>query len=332
MNTVEDNLSRTNTRREGVVDTAVFNPWMTWLSHPPTVQPFPNWILGCRMEGGDWLSKLRRLAWRKADRPFQIPWLNGLRVRVDGEDELLKSLFLTGLFEPNEFLVLQRLLQPGMTFVDIGANLGLYSLFAAKKIGRLGTVLAFEPSSREFKKLQHNVSLNGLSQVRLFNFALSDYAGETKLLIADEAHSGHNTIGAFCYQTNLADTESIRLETFDSVRQRENLGEIDVVKMDVEGGELFALRGMRQTLEQCRPVLFLEMSDPAAQPQGSSSAQVWEFLTALGYNFFAFDESSGLPVRASLKPQYVGENLIAVHASRGTPEWLWESGRDATAS
>ena len=77
---------------------------------------------------------------------------------------------------------------------------------------------------------------------------------------------------------------------------------------------------MVQSLEAYHPLLLLEMSDPAAVLQGSSSAHVWEFLNGLGYTFYAFDEGTGLPVPATQKTKYVGENLIAVHPAR-EEEW-----------
>src|SRR6266446_6734031 len=169
--------------------------WASVLSARPQLRRYPGWILGCAMEGGDWLSKSRRWAWGRAKRPFVIPWLEGVRVWVAGNDQLLKSLFLTGLFEPNEFLLLDRLLRPGMEFVDVGANLGLYTLFAARKVGMRGVVLALEPSSREFQKLRANVELNRMSQVRLQQVAASDRSTQAELLVAEEERSGHNTLG-----------------------------------------------------------------------------------------------------------------------------------------
>ena len=299
--------------------------WASLLSARPSLRPYPGWMLGCAMEGGDWLSKLRRRTWVRARRPFAIPWLEGLCVWVGSNDELLKSLFLTGLFEPNEFLLLDRLLRPDMSFVDVGANLGLYTLFAARKVGEKGAVLALEPSGREFQKLRANVELNRLLQVRLLQVAVSDRAREAELLIADEEHAGHNTIGAFSLGTRLERKEIVRLESLDEILGREKLRGVDILKMDVEGGELFALQGMIRTLETFHPLLLLEMSDPAAISQNSSSAEVWNFLAGLGYRFYAFDESTGLPVPAIRKLAYAGENLIAVHPAR---EELWTNHGD----
>jgi FkbM family methyltransferase len=290
------------------------------LAARPSLQPFPGWILGCKQEGGDWLSKLRRRVWARAKRPFVIPWFEGMQVWVSTSDELLKSLFMTGCFEPNEFLFLDRLLRPGMTVVDVGANLGLYTLFAAGKVGKKGTVLSLEPSTREFQKLRANVDLNQLTQVRLLQMGASNHPREADMLIADEVRSGHNTLGAFCYDTKLDRKETVSLERLDEIVRSQAISCVDVLKIDIEGGELFALQGGAQTLNTFRPILLLEFSDPSAKAQGSSSAQVWNFLSGLGYRFYAFDEKTGLPLPASLKPAYLGENLIAVHPAR-EDEW-----------
>jgi len=266
------------------------------------------------MEGGDWLSKSRRWAWARAKRPFVIPWLEGVRVWVAGDDQLLKSLFLTGLFEPNEFLLLDRLLRPGMEFVDVGANLGLYTLFAARKVGMRGVVLALEPSSREFQKLRANVELNRMSQVRLQQVAASDRSTQAELLVAEEERSGHNTLGAFGYgDTLLASKEVVRLERLDEIVRLEGLKSVDVIKMDIEGGELFALQGALRTLQTFHPILLIEMADRSSAGLGSTSAHVWDFLSGLGYCFCSFGETTGAPVPAVRKETYDGENLVAIH-------------------
>jgi FkbM family methyltransferase len=90
-------------------------------------------------------------------------------------------MFVGGSFEPNEFAWLDTILRPGMTFVDVGANDGLYALFAAQRVGPQGKVLAIEPSQREFMRLDRNLRLNRLTNVRAFRLAASSQYGEATL-------------------------------------------------------------------------------------------------------------------------------------------------------
>ncbi len=285
------------------------------LSTRPTLETHPGWHLGWGLDSADWIASLKRRVWKLAKPPFEIPWLYGTRVLVSARDQTSQVLFLTGVFEPNEFVFLDRVLKPGMTFLDIGANIGLYSLFAAAKVGPAGTVVSLEPSSREFKKLQSNVELNGFRQVQLLRVAASDHAGSAELRIANEEQAGLNTLGQFAHDTGLAGNETVRLERIDELGRRLELARVDVIKMDVEGAELYALHGAEETLKAFQPLLLLEMSDRSSAYQDSSSAKVWDYLESLGYRFFCFDQANGSPAPAALKANYDGENLIAVHQS-----------------
>ena len=130
-----------------------------------------------------------------------------------------------------------------MVFVDVGANMGLYTLFAARKVGEQGQVLAIEPSSRECERLLRNLQANSVSNVRLVRKAVSDSSAEAELLVAADVRSGHNTLGAFSYDTPLAIKEKVRTERLDAIVAEEGLARVDVIKMDVEGAEVRALEG-----------------------------------------------------------------------------------------
>lgn len=290
--------------------------FMSFISAQPNCRLHPAWKLGPVDQSGlphRLLTRLRWSAWSRVKRPFVIPWLSGLRVQAGSVDESLFSIFVTGRFEPNEFHFLDAALKPGMTFIDVGANLGLYSIFAARKVGCDGVVLAIEPSSREFVKLKRNVELNHLENARLLRLAVSDAHTEASLLVAEEEHAGHNTLGDFAYSTPLAYTERVRTESLDEIVRRENLKSVDVIKMDVEGGERAALSGATQTLSMFRPLVMIEVSDRALKHQKAHSVQIWEFFSSYGYRLYAFDEGTGLPVPACRQPYYDSANFIAVH-------------------
>jgi FkbM family methyltransferase len=251
-----------------------------------------------------------------------MPWFTGLRIYAYPNDEINRSIFLTGCYEPSGFYILGRLLKPHMTFVDVGANLGLYTLFAAQRIGHHGLVVAIEPSRREFHRLRSNVEANGLRNVCLLQMAVSNYPREADLLIAEEQKAGHNTLGAFGYPTKMQSIEQVNVETLDRIVCRESLRRVDVVKMDIEGAEFCALLGASETLAKFHPALFLELSDRTLQHQGASSRQVWDFLVEREYRIYVFDGATGLPAPAQPRDYFDAENIIAIHKSSGpTAPW-----------
>jgi FkbM family methyltransferase len=281
------------------------------LSAKPVLEPFPGWLLGSgqRADAG---SRIRREIWPLLLRPFAVPWLENAQLILYPGNETSRSVFVTGRYEPNEFCLLQRILKPGMTFVDAGANMGLYSVFAGRRVGPRGVVLAIEPSAREFDILQQNAKLNGLTRIRTIRVALSDSASELELSVAPLGKSGHNTLGAFGYDTPLDHRERVQSVKLDDLIHNEGLARMDVIKMDIEGAELAALRGAAETLRQFKPILLIEVSDRALQHQEATSADVLALLEQHGYRIYCFDPATGLPVPLKPRTHFDSENVVAV--------------------
>jgi FkbM family methyltransferase len=190
--------------------------------------------------------------------------------------------------------------------------MGLYTLFAAHRVGESGYVLAIEPSRREMQMLKNNVEQNALRNVNSYPMALSDQGAEVELLVASLQNSGHNTLGAFGYNTALDHKERVRTVRLDELVQSEKRDRVDVIKMDIEGAELAALRGAGDTIERYRPVVLVELSDRALRHQSSTSADVLALLTQHGYRFFGFAVDTGLPTPLEPRKHFDSENIIAV--------------------
>jgi FkbM family methyltransferase len=282
---------------------------------PPKMQLWPGWQSGAGVwdKGGFW-RRIRRQIWRRLQDPCLVRWFDGVRLYVEPNEEIGVSIFVSGCYEPNEFWVLDRILSAGKTFVDVGANTGLYSLFAARKVGSRGVVLAMEPSSREFARLRRNIEVNDFRNVRLFQLAISDAEGSAELSVAAWPKGGHNTLGAFGYDTQLSGKELVATVSLDELLRRENVGRVDAIKLDIEGAELLALRGAKETLVRDRPALLLELSDRTLGPQGFSSSQVWDFLCEIGYQVYQFHDRTGLLLPARKRATFDGENVVAFHA------------------
>lgn len=289
-----------------------------YLAARAVLHPVPGWVLGTGQL--DTTAKyLRRIAWRQFRRPFCVPWLEGLEINLFPENETSRSIFVSGFFDPNELSLLSKILKPGMTFIDVGANMGLYSLFAARKVGASGRVLAIEPSRREVKIIHGHIQGNGLSNVTLLPVALSDREGEVELLVAQREKSGHNTLGAFVFDTVVDHRERVRSTRLDDIVREQDLARVDVIKMDIEGAEELALRGAGRTLREHRPLVLMELSHRSLQHQQSSAERLLALLAEYGYSVYGFEPQSGSP---SLEPRQCSEENVIAVARESTPPWL----------
>jgi FkbM family methyltransferase len=225
-----------------------------------------------------------------------LEWYDGIRVQTHWSTDESKQLYVGGCIEPNEFAFLADCLSPGMVVVDVGANNGLYTLFASRRVGRAGLVVAIEPSAREFERLQANLELNQVDNVRPQRCALANYKGFARLKVAEDEHAGHNTIGQFAYQTALARTEPVPVTCLDWLAGQLGLRRLDVLKIDAEGAELAILDGARRVLRRFRPVLLFEMFGAALQAQGATATTVVELLRQFDYQLYGYDGATGAPV------------------------------------
>ncbi|MGB7291873.1 MAG: FkbM family methyltransferase [Thermodesulfobacteriota bacterium] len=292
------------------------------MAKPRPLHLLPSWYLGAGQSTFRASTLIREALWtgfsdKCLNQTFTQPWHDGIEILAHPKVETCQYLFVTGYYEPNEFYLLKTMLKPGMVFIDIGANIGLYTLFASKLVENNGIVVAIEPSEREMERLRANVELNKGQVIRLRQTAISNSSQERELLIADEEHSGQNTFGAFAYAgVQNQGKQVVVTDTLDNLVQTESLGRVDVIKIDVEGHELFVLQGAKKTLANFCPILLVEISDSALVQQGCSSSQVLDFLHQLRYRIYLFSKQTGLPVPLDNRIENINsENILAIHSS-----------------
>jgi FkbM family methyltransferase len=284
------------------------------------LQTYPGWHFNVDWDSSDANLQLRRTIWQfcktnQLETQIESPWYNDLKLYLNLGNDLSSQLFVSGCYEPNEFFFLNQILLPGMTFVDAGANDGIYSLFAAQAVGTEGLVLAIEPSRREFENLQNNIKLNAIANIKPLQLALSDFDGSAALKLANYEHAGQNTLGDFIYEGVASpEVETTAVRQLDNLLKEMGIERVDVIKMDVEGAEFSVLQGARSILENCHPLLLLELSDLALQNQGSSAAAVLKFLREMGYEIFTLGHS-GLFLKAT-HDRSLSSNIVAAHPER----------------
>jgi len=222
--------------------------------------------------------------WKRLSKPVVRKTYMGFKVYITPKDEISRRIYTSGCYEPLWMNWLREQLRPGMVFVDAGANIGLYSMMASRVVGKSGKVIAIEPSEREYSKLLANVELNDMRNVRCLNVALWDSVGEKQMKIAGGQHCGHNTFAELIPSLSLdsiIDVETIRLDDLELPR-------VDFLKMDVEGSEVFALKGAIDTIRRCHPVLIVEVADIVLHSIGCDGQQIYDFLRDEGYEFYSF--------------------------------------------
>jgi len=138
----------------------------------------------------------------------------------------------------------QKILRAGMKIVDIGANIGVYTVLAAEKAGKDGKVIAVEPEAENYKKLLDNIKLNNFQNVIPINIALTDHEASEKLYISPDAGS-HSLLSKGDEIISI----EIQVKTLDKLLEELNFNRVDIIKIDAEGAEIPILKGARKTLK-----------------------------------------------------------------------------------
>jgi len=218
--------------------------------------------------------------------------IGGYRFRCDLRDTISREVCFTGCYEPQETLLIRSILRPGMTFVDVGANWGYFTLLAASFVGSSGRVLSLEPDPRIFSILQENVARAGLEQVTLMQTAAAHEPGIQSL--AGYAEAGGN-FGISRITLKSGDDDGIfrvNSDTLDHILDLQGLSSVDLMKMDIEGAEVFALRGLADSLRKRRiKRILLELHPFELAELGSTVSAVIEELQRAQYKGWTVDHS-----------------------------------------
>ena len=207
--------------------------------------------------------------------------VHGFPFLLDPLDSLELSIFRR--YEPFETALLSAEIQPGMTILDIGANIGYYTLLFSKLTGAKGRVIAFEPEPQNFALLEKNLTRNHRTNVEALNVAAGDLAGESFLYLSEENRGDHQA-----YPT-AENRQKVRMTTAridDCVR-----GPVDLVKMDVQGFEAHTLAGMEATIAaNPRLTIFTEFWPEGLRRAGSDGAEFLRRLRFFGLEIFFINE------------------------------------------
>jgi len=218
--------------------------------------------------------------------------LGGGQFVCDLRDTISKEVCFTGVYEPQETALVSHILQPGMNFVDVGANWGYFTLMAARLVGAGGRVLSLEPDPRMFRKLTGNLTRNQLPQVTALQIAAAATAGNLTLAGYDENDGNFGISRLVADGTASANLFQVETQPLDDLLDAQKMDSVDLMKMDIEGAEALALAGLKRSLAEGRVKrLLMELHPSQLLESGSSANQVMQMLLQSGYTALTVDHS-----------------------------------------
>lgn len=203
----------------------------------------------------------------------------------DGGELLSEQLLREGVWEAYETRLVVDALAPGQVFVDVGANIGYYTLLASRLVGAAGTVYAFEPEARNYALLEANCRAHDEENIRCFDMGLSNSNGEVPLYLSRDNLGDHRL-----FDDNARDMVHVRMARGDDVLPR-TCTQIDFLKIDTQGAETFVVEGLagriRSSLGTIR--MIVEFWPSGLARSGSSARALVELLAEFGLAFNVID-------------------------------------------
>jgi FkbM family methyltransferase len=213
-------------------------------------------------------------------------------------DFIQQRLYLFGIWEPNLTHWITNRLKSGDTFIDVGANIGYYTLLASRLV-KEGAVWAIEASPAIHKDLCHHLELNGATNVRTVNAALASKRERVQLFQRWEHNPGATTMFAEPESKLMAETDAIPLTDLLSP---EEFAKVRMIKIDVEGAEWSVAQGMASLLSHAAPDLEL-LVEASPQRGGYESSSLIKAFTDHGFNAYRLDNDYSYRAYASPKPR-----------------------------
>jgi len=242
-----------------------------------------------------WMACCQTLVAMICKRSHVITRRNGIVIRTKiGNGEGLFCA-VAGIDYESEMRWFLDQMKPDQCFIDVGANVGIYSLHASRRLGDQGKVHAFEPTPETFDTLNQNIHLNSFTNIEAHQLALSDHCGILHLVAGDRPASNATSIDG----SGL----SIQSITLNEFRETHPDRKLDFIKVDIEGGEEAFFRGGKDVLCRDNPVILFESMHTAPNyPER-------KFLRDLGYRlyFLETNQLSEIP-----EDSIQGGNVIAI--------------------
>lgn len=217
-----------------------------------------------------------------------LPILRGAAKGINMKLNLQKdSAYIFGKYDAQIIHNLKKLVKPGWVLWDIGIYIGFYSLFFSKLTGKEGKVIAFEPDLVNLDKAQENIQLNKLENVQFVNAAISDQNGQIDFIISGNTNShlpgGYIGADLVDYQKQEIIQNIVKVDTITLDDAAAKYGRPDLVKIDIEGFELYALDHAEKLASSYRPIFLIESHNP------QTDRKIFDFSRKYNYKLIDAD-------------------------------------------
>ncbi|MBW4509728.1 MAG: FkbM family methyltransferase [Scytonematopsis contorta HA4267-MV1] len=256
------------------------------------------------------LSILKFFTWqlykRITNKYIDIQVIPSVKVRCYPDGYSAATVMYCGLYDYNEMNFLLRYLRPNDSFLDIGANIGIYTLLAASKI-ESSSIYSFEVLPKNYNRLEENLKINQFQHVQTYQVAISDITGSIALNIAE----GDSMPFITNTSTDTNKTIQVSTDTLDNLLQNQSLSNLTLAKMDIEGAELLAFKGAKLLLKQQRPTVWILEVNDAVNNFGHKKQDVIDLLQFYGYGLYTYDAEINQIKSINLEQQQ-GNNVLAI--------------------
>lgn len=244
-----------------------------------------------------------------------------LKFRFKPQTYVGRFIYYRGMYEEGQVHLLRSLLQDGMTFVDVGANAGLYSVIASHAVGPTGRVIAIEPQPELAATVAENVALNAQDNVTIKTLALGASAGTARLFQVSAINDGEATLQVCTSEKTYGEPISVRVETLSNLLEECGVRFVDGMKIDVEGNELAVLEGFTEWLRDHPPqFIFVECIDEHLRRFGATTQDVLSFLQAYQYQILCLFRGHWRPIKSREDHARCGNSpdVLAIRRSAAT--------------
>ena len=213
---------------------------------------------------------------------------NGSILKLYKDSSLSPHLF-KGDFEFHEIKFILTFLEKGDVFIDIGANIGYFSITASSSVGETGAVHCFEPTEQTYSRLLGSIALNNAKNIFPHATALSNLNEERAFTVSTNGFDAYNSLGTPSEGEGFS-KKILFTRSLDSFLKEENIADPSLIKIDVEGWEIPVIEGMKELLaKKTAPVLIVEFTESNAKSAGFSCSSLFDMITELNYNLYKYN-------------------------------------------
>lgn len=206
-------------------------------------------------------------------------------------EHIQQQLFWYGFYEKELGDLLKKIIKPNDVFIDVGANIGYFSLLVAHRFSS-ATVISFEPVTDLYKKMNDNITLNNTKNIISENVAAGELNGEKEIFVSAPDNLG---MSSFHKPENYSGyKEKAKVVAIDEWFKGSGLPRIDLIKLDIEGSELAALKGMQEILQNFKPFLIVEINPGTLSMFTLKPSDIYNFLAQQGFKRFLILENARL--------------------------------------